>query len=119
MLMLPVGVLAQGRPGSNQGPSNPSPTGGQAQSGGATQGRSGSNPDGGGVDKPFAADGQSARTQGTSDFHGNNGWGKDDKRADDNNGNCGGLRGSRDQGNNAHDADGAESARDIDSPGCA
>ncbi len=38
-----------------------------------TQGKSHSNPDGGGVDKPYPADGQSAQSQGTSDFDGNNG----------------------------------------------
>ncbi|HVF21172.1 MAG TPA: hypothetical protein VNA14_13160 [Mycobacteriales bacterium] len=59
---------------------------------GATQGGSGSNPDGAGVDKPFAADGQLAESQGTSDFDGNNGCGNDDDRADDNNGICGGPK---------------------------
>jgi hypothetical protein len=57
--------------------------------GGRTQGRSHSNPDGGGVDKPYRAAGQEARTQGTSDWDGNNGCGNDDDRADDNNGWCG------------------------------
>ncbi|HUQ39446.1 MAG TPA: hypothetical protein VM030_04780 [Acidimicrobiales bacterium] len=66
-------------------------TGGPAAgSGGDTQGRSGSNPDGGGVDKPYAADGQPAMSQGSSDWDGNNGCGNDDDREDDNNGNCGG-----------------------------
>jgi hypothetical protein len=54
------------------------------------QGRSSSNPDGGGVDKPFAADGKAAGSQGRNDFDGNNGCGNDNDFADDNNGNCGG-----------------------------
>lgn len=56
---------------------------------GGTQGASHSNPDGGGVDKPYPADGQDARSQGDSDWDGNNGCGNDDDREDDNNGWCG------------------------------
>ncbi|MEO7803187.1 MAG: LPXTG cell wall anchor domain-containing protein [Actinomycetota bacterium] len=56
---------------------------------GDTQGGSESNPDGGGVDKPYPADGQPARSQGESDWDGNNGCGNDDDREDDNNGWCG------------------------------
>lgn len=78
-IALPAGAtLAQGRGNSNQG-QDPNTS---------TQGRSGSNPDGGGVDKPFPANGQNARSQGTSDFDGNNGCGNDDDRSDDNNGRC-------------------------------
>ncbi|MEA3076364.1 MAG: hypothetical protein QOF60_1272 [Actinomycetota bacterium] len=62
---------------------------GGSGSGGRTQGSSRSNPDGGGVDKPYPAAGQDARTQGSSDWDGNNGCGNDDDRADDNNGWCG------------------------------
>src|SRR5262245_3891695 len=54
-----------------------------------TTGKSRSNPDGGGVDKPYPAAGKDARSQGTSDFDGNNGCGNDADRADDNNGHCG------------------------------
>lgn len=53
-----------------------------------TQGKSKSNPDGGGVDKPNAASGQAAKTQGQSDFDGNNGSGNDTDHEDDNNGKC-------------------------------
>ena len=53
------------------------------------QGKSNSNPDGEGVDKPYAAAGQDAETQGESDYDGNNGCGNDTDFADDNNGNCG------------------------------
>ena len=67
------------------GPGN----GHQKSSNGSTQGASHSNPDGGGVDKPYAAAGQEARSQGTSDWDGNNGCGNDDDREDDNNGWCG------------------------------
>lgn len=58
-----------------------------------TQGKSESNPDGGGVDKPYPADGQPARSQGSGDFDGNNGCGNDRDFEDDNNGNCGNRRG--------------------------
>lgn len=61
----------------------------QKSSNGSTQGASHSNPDGGGVDKPYAAAGQEARSQGESDWDGNNGCGNDDDREDDNNGWCG------------------------------
>jgi hypothetical protein len=63
-----------------------------------TMGSSFSNPDGGGVDKPYAADGQAAGTQGsTPEPDGNNGCGQEKKAGvspdefglDDNNGNCG------------------------------
>ncbi|HVM08981.1 MAG TPA: hypothetical protein VM345_10980 [Acidimicrobiales bacterium] len=60
--------------------------------GSGTQGRSESNPDGGGVDKPYAAAGQPAESQGDGDYDGNNGCGNDADFADDNNGNCGGLK---------------------------
>jgi len=59
--------------------------------GSGTEGTSGSNPDGGGVDKPYAAAGQDAYTQGDRDADGNNGCGNDTDFSDDNNGNCGGL----------------------------
>ena len=52
------------------------------------QGNSGSNPDGGGVDKPFAAAGQPAQSQGAADFDGNNGCGNDNDFSDDNSGRC-------------------------------
>jgi hypothetical protein len=67
------------------GPGN----GHEKSSNGPTQGASQSNPDGGGVDKPYAAAGQEARSQGSSDWDGNNGCGNDDDREDDNNGWCG------------------------------
>ena len=60
--------------------------------GSGTQGKSHSNPDGEGVDKPYEAAGQAAESQGDSDFDGNNGCGNDADFADDNNGNCGGLK---------------------------
>jgi hypothetical protein len=63
--------------------------GGRGGSGGSTQGKSYSNPDGGGVDKPYRAAGQEAKSQGSSDWDGNNGCGNDDDREDDNNGWCG------------------------------
>ena len=74
----------------------------QIENGGSgTQGKSSSNPDGAGVDKPYAADGQAAGSQGDSyavgdvnndDYDGNNGCGNDTDFADDNNGNCGGQK---------------------------
>ena len=64
-------------------------SGHQKSPNGATQGAAHSNPDGGGVDKPYAAAGQDARSQGSSDWDGNNGCGNDDDREDDNNGWCG------------------------------
>ena len=70
----------------------------EVESGGSgTQGRSHSNPDGGGVDKPYAAAGQDAESQGDSDYDGNNGCGNDTDFADDNNGNCGGLKKGHDK----------------------
>jgi hypothetical protein len=65
--------------------------------GSGTQGRSDSNPDGEGVDKPYAAAGQGAESQGESDYDGNNGCGNDTDFADDNNGNCGGLKKGHDK----------------------
>src|SRR6185436_9202784 len=59
---------------------------------GSTQGNSHSNPDGGGVDKPYPADNQPAKSQGSSDFDGNNGCGNDADHEDDNNGKCKGLK---------------------------
>jgi hypothetical protein len=83
------------------------------ESGGSgTEGKSMSNPDGAGVDKPYAADGHAADTQGdTVDSDGNNGCGNDMDFADDNNGNCGGLHPDHERAAAAHEADRPEAER--------
>src|SRR5688572_23367272 len=89
---LPAARALADPPEGRGNPDAPGLQGGQGGGNGNVQGNSHSNPDGGGVDKPFAAGGQSAGTQGSSFHDGNNGCGQDkrfDGGGDDNNGRCG------------------------------